>query len=120
MASWASCVPVAAAGDATPLSYHTPARMLVWRGMRVRPEAHEVAPEAAPLHHWVSSFCQVSPFVPIPLNICWAAPAAPAASLVNFRFPLASVLEVPHWLPYTIRYTLFCPLMSPTPPTPPP
>ncbi len=89
-------------GEAAALSYQTPDRTPpLWYGMKLALEGQLTAPVATlgPSHHWVRSADQVSPLVPMPLNICWVAPAAPAESPENFAFPLASVLWVPHWLP---------------------
>ena len=84
------------------MSYQTPdSTPPLWYGMWVAPDGQTVAPVATPdpSHHWVSSADHSSLLVPMPLNICWAAPAAPFASPVNSALPLASVDWVPHWLP---------------------
>ncbi len=101
-ASTPSWLPLACAGEAPALSYQTPeSTPPAWYGMKLAFEGQLTAPAATfgPSHHWVRSADQRSLLVPMPLNICWVAPAAPAESPENLAFPLASVVWVPHCEP---------------------
>ncbi len=95
MASWASWLPVALVGSAPELSYQTPdSTPPLWYGTKLALLGQEVAPDATfgPSHHCVRSADQVSPPVPMPLNISWATGAAPLTSPLKVASPLLFVL----------------------------
>jgi hypothetical protein len=79
-----------------------------------------VLPVATPSQYCVITPDQDSPLVPRPLKKPCRIGAVFCGSPLNVALPLASVPWLPHCEPQNTRYTFGAPVVTPTPPVPPP